>query len=117
MPTYEYECSKCGETFEILQSMKDTALTDCPNKACKGKKTLKRLIGAGSGFIFKGSGFYQTDYKKSGSGSGSSSPAKSESASSEKKSESGSSEKKSDSAAESKPKSGGCGCGGGGCGH
>ena len=59
MPTYEYKCTKCGHRFEIFQSMKDEPLTTCP--VCKGK--IKRLIGAGAGPIFKGTGFYQTDYK------------------------------------------------------
>ena len=62
MPTYEYECQKCGHRFEEFQSMKDAPLTKCPE--CKGK--VKRLIGAGAGFIFKGSGFYITDYRSSG---------------------------------------------------
>lgn len=61
MPTYEYACSKCGHTFEQFQSMRDAPLTQCPK--CK-KKGLKRLIGGGAGLIFKGSGFYITDYKK-----------------------------------------------------
>lgn len=59
MPTYEYECQKCKKTFEIFQSMKDKMLTACPDKKCKGK--VKRLIGSGGGFIFKGAGFYATD--------------------------------------------------------
>lgn len=59
LPTYEYKCTKCSHRFEIFQSMKDDPLTICP--VCKGE--IKRLIGAGSGPIFKGSGFYQTDYK------------------------------------------------------
>jgi len=61
MPTYEYECKKCGKTFEVFQSMKDEPLKTCPNKKCKGK--VKRLIGTGAGLIFKGSGFYITDYR------------------------------------------------------
>ena len=61
MPTYEYECESCKHAFEILQSMTDKKLKKCPK--C-GKNTLYRLIGAGTGVIFKGSGFYQTDYKK-----------------------------------------------------
>lgn len=60
MPTYDYRCNGCGHTFEQFQSMKDKALTKCP--ACK-KNTLERLIGLGGGIIFKGSGFYQTDYR------------------------------------------------------
>jgi putative FmdB family regulatory protein len=60
MPTYDYKCENCGHQFETYQSMKDEKLTKCPS--C-GKKTLKRLIGTGGGLIFKGSGFYLTDYK------------------------------------------------------
>jgi putative FmdB family regulatory protein len=61
MPTYEYECRACGHAFEELQGMTDAKLTKCP-KCHKNK--LSRLIGSGSGMIFKGSGFYETDYKK-----------------------------------------------------
>ncbi len=61
MPTYEYECAKCGHSFEAFQSMSAPALESCPR--CKGK--LKRLIGGGLGVIFKGSGFYTTDNKRS----------------------------------------------------
>ena len=59
MPTYEYKCTNCGYTFETFQPMSADPLKECPE--CKG--ILKRLIGAGAGPIFKGSGFYQTDYK------------------------------------------------------
>ena len=59
MPTYDYECSKCGHRFEIFQKMSDKPVIACPK--CKG--TAERLIGAGSGIIFKGKGFYHTDYK------------------------------------------------------
>ena len=73
MPTYQYECSACGHQMEALQSMTDKRLNKCP--AC-GKKTLDRLIGGGTGFIFKGTGFYETDYKKKpSSSSGESKPA------------------------------------------
>ena len=80
MPTYEYECSKCGRAFEHFQSMTAEPLTDCLDPECGGKGTMKRLIGAGGGLIFKGSGFYATDYKKSsaalgGNGQGSKSSA------------------------------------------
>ena len=61
MPTYEYECTKCGHTFEAFQSMKDEPLSSCPK--CRGR--VRRLIQGGIGIIFKGSGFYTTDYKKS----------------------------------------------------
>jgi putative FmdB family regulatory protein len=64
MPIYEYLCRNCGYTFEELQSMKEEPLVKCPN--C-GMNELQKLIGTGGGVIFKGSGFYQTDYKKSGS--------------------------------------------------
>lgn len=63
MPTYEYVCAKCGHELEAFQSIKDEPLKKCP--ACK-KQGLKRKIGGGAGLIFKGSGFYITDYKKKG---------------------------------------------------
>ena len=63
MPTYEYACSKCGHQFEQFQSMRDDPLRKCPK--C-GKQALKRLVGGGAGLIFKGSGFYITDYKNKG---------------------------------------------------
>ncbi len=61
MPTYEYQCQTCGHAFEARQSMKDPHLTDCPLDDCAGP--VKRKIGLGAGFIFKGSGFYITDYR------------------------------------------------------
>ncbi|MDD5428326.1 MAG: zinc ribbon domain-containing protein [Candidatus Omnitrophica bacterium] len=73
MPTYEYECDKCKHRFDAFQSMTAKPLTKCSE--CGGKVT--RLLGTGSGIIFKGSGFYQTDYKKS-SVSGSCSKPKSD---------------------------------------
>ena len=60
MPTYDYKCDNCEHTFEVLQSIKDEPLKKCPN--C-GKNKLKKQISGGAGLIFKGSGFYQTDYK------------------------------------------------------
>ena len=60
MPTYQYQCSACKHAFEELQSMKDEPLTKCPK--CK-KKKLRRLFGTGASIIFKGSGFYETDYR------------------------------------------------------
>ena len=60
MPTYDYACSACGHRFEEFQSMSAEPLKKCP--ACK-KPKLERLIGPGAGVIFKGSGFYETDYR------------------------------------------------------
>lgn len=60
MPTYDYECRECGKVFEVFHSIKADPLTDCD---CGEKGALKRLIGAGAGIIFKGSGFYETDYR------------------------------------------------------
>jgi len=61
MPNYDYQCEKCGNRFEVFQSMNDAKLTDCRDAACGG--TVKRLLGTGGGIIFKGAGFYQTDYR------------------------------------------------------
>lgn len=61
MPIYEYKCANCGHKLDELQSFSEPPLTTCP--VC-GQESLKRLIGAGAGLIFKGSGFYLTDYKK-----------------------------------------------------
>src|SRR5262249_18014897 len=60
MPTYDYVCDACQHEFEEFQSMKEDPLTDCPK--C-GKQTLRRLFGTGAAILFKGSGFYQTDYR------------------------------------------------------
>ena len=65
MPTYEYACPKCGHQFEQFQSMRDEPLKKCPK--CK-KAGVKRLLGTGAGLIFKGSGFYITDYKNKSGG-------------------------------------------------
>jgi len=61
MPTYEYECRKCGHVFERFQSMTDEPVKRCPLCRCK----VQRVFGPGSGIIFKGSGFYATDYRSS----------------------------------------------------
>ena len=61
MPTYDYQCQTCGHRFEVFQSMKDAKLKDCPVDGCEGK--VKRLLGTGAGLIFKGGGFYETDYR------------------------------------------------------
>lgn len=63
MPTYDYVCGACEHAFEHFQSMTSRRLRKCP--AC-GKPKLDRLVGSGAGVIFKGSGFYETDYKRSG---------------------------------------------------
>jgi putative FmdB family regulatory protein len=67
MPTYEYNCAKCGHNFEKVQSIKANALTVCPRDVCPrkpwGKGKVTRRIGLGGGLIFKGSGFYETDYR------------------------------------------------------
>jgi len=62
MPTYEYECSKCKRVFERSQKVTDKPLKKCPFDGCGGK--VQRLISAGTSLIFKGSGFYETDYKE-----------------------------------------------------
>ena len=64
MPTYEYECQKCGHQFEEFQSITASPLTNCVADGCRGK--VKRLIGAGGGLLFKGTGFYITDYRSEG---------------------------------------------------
>ncbi len=70
MPTYEYVCQKCGHAFECVQSMKAPALGTCPKESCPmprwGKGRVRRGIGGGAGLIFKGSGFYITDYRSEG---------------------------------------------------
>ena len=70
MPTYEYHCEKCGKNFDTFQSMKDDPFRTCPKELCLkktwGKGKVKRLLGTGAGLIFKGSGFYITDYRSSG---------------------------------------------------
>ena len=99
MPTYEYRCTKCDHGFEMLQTMTDEPRKRCPKCRCK----VERLMGAGAGLIFKGSGFYITDYaKKDSVEEKSKEPVKSNGksgSSSEKKSE-----KKSDTSKKSKEK-------------
>lgn len=63
MPTYEYECGACGHRFEKFQSMTEKAVKKCPQ--C-GKNKAGRVISGGAGVLFKGSGFYQTDYRSKG---------------------------------------------------
>ena len=89
MPTYEYECRKCGHIFEKFQSITAAPVKTCPK--CKGR--VARLVSGGAGIIFKGSGFYQTDYKKTANTSHKVDKG------GEKKPDSGKSETKSDKAA------------------
>jgi putative FmdB family regulatory protein len=63
MPTYDYECDGCGHNFELFQGINDAVKKKCPE--C-GKNKLKRLFGSGAAIVFKGSGFYQTDYRSDG---------------------------------------------------
>jgi len=70
MPTYEYSCEKCHKTFDVFQSMNDPVLKICPEELCLrkkwGKGKVRRLLGTGAGLIFKGTGFYSTDYRSQG---------------------------------------------------
>lgn len=96
MPTYDYECSQCEHKWEEFQSITAKPLRKCPS--C-GKLRAKRVIGAGAGIIFKGSGFYQTDYRSSSYKKAAEADSKAQSASSESKSskDSGSADKSSSS--------------------
>jgi putative FmdB family regulatory protein len=75
MPTYDYVCDGCGHAFELFQSMTEPVKKTCPK--CK-KKKLRRLIGAGGAIVFKGSGFYKTDYRSDSCGGTSDGAKKSE---------------------------------------
>ncbi|MEX2579378.1 MAG: FmdB family zinc ribbon protein [Verrucomicrobiales bacterium] len=96
MPTYDYKCQKCGQQFEVFQSMTADRLTDCPEEGCDGK--VKRLVGTGAGIIFKGAGFYQTDYRSDSYKKAASADSKASESKSSEKSDSG---KKSDSSKKS----------------
>ncbi|KAA0142482.1 MULTISPECIES: FmdB family zinc ribbon protein [Gimesia] len=85
MPTYDYECSQCHHQWEVFQSITAKPLRKCPE--C-GKLKAKRIIGAGGGIIFKGSGFYETDYRSSSYKKAAAADSKAQSASSESKSSS-----------------------------
>lgn len=70
MPTYDYICRTCGHTFSAFQRMSDPALTSCPADGCGEEGRVERLLGGGAGLIFKGSGFYITDYRNAGNPAG-----------------------------------------------
>ena len=110
MPTYEYSCAQCGKTIEVFQSIKAPHVKTCPEDACAkkkwGKGKVKRLLGTGAGIIFKGGGFYETDYRSESYKSGEKQAKDAAKKATEKKSESKES-KKTDSkkpAAKKKPK-------------
>jgi len=84
MPTYDYKCNACKKRMEIFQSIKDSPKRKCPE--C-GKNSLERLIGTGGAIIFKGSGFYQTDYRSESYKKGAESDKPAESKATESKSE------------------------------
>ncbi|RMF61629.1 MAG: zinc ribbon domain-containing protein [Calditrichaeota bacterium] len=86
MPTYEYRCKDCGHLFEEFQSIKDLPIEECP--VCHGKA--ERLISGGSGLIFKGSGFYITDYQRKSNGTTNNQSSSRESSKTDKKNDSGS---------------------------
>ncbi len=100
MPTYDYRCKSCGHEFEEFQTMSSDPLTMCPKCA---KPTLKRLMSSGAGLIFKGSGFYLTDYKKSNTSSSSSAKSESKPDSNSESKPDSKKESKPDSKQESKP--------------
>ena len=92
MPTYDYSCAKCGKMFELFQSIKAPHLKICPENACRqrkwGKGKVKRLLGTGAGIIFKGGGFYETDYRSESYKSGEKQAADAVKKATEKKTES-----------------------------
>ncbi len=102
MPTYDYECDACGHAFELYQSITAPVETKCP--ACK-KKKLRRLIGTGAAIVFKGSGFYQTDYRSDSYKKSASSDKKNSEGSSSSSGEGGKSESKASSDATPKKES------------
>lgn len=87
MPTYDYVCDGCGHAFELFQSMTDPLKKTCPK--CK-KKKLRRLIGTGGAIVFKGSGFYKTDYRSESYKKGAAADSKAAKPDSGQKSDSGS---------------------------
>jgi putative FmdB family regulatory protein len=99
MPTYDYECSACKHRFDELQSFSDPPLTKCPK--CK-KNKLVRLFGGGGAVIFKGGGFYETDYRRAGESNG---DGKAEKAEKSESSDTAKTETKSEAKTESKAES------------
>ena len=103
MPTYDYECDDCGHEFELFQSMSDSVKRKCPE--C-GKNKLRRLFGTGGAIMFKGSGFYETDYRSESYKKGAKAEKKAKedakSSSDSKKSDSKKSESKSKSTTKAK---------------
>ena len=107
MPTYDYECEACGHKLEVFQGINDPVLKKCPE--C-GKNKLKRLFGTGAAIVFKGSGFYQTDYRSEGYKKAAAAESKSQSSDKgDKKGGEGkkAEAKKSDSSVSKKPNKGG----------
>jgi putative FmdB family regulatory protein len=96
MPTYDYACDACGHAFELFQSIKDNAKKKCPK--CE-KPKLRRLIGPGAAIVFKGSGFYQTDYRSDSYKKAAAADAPKTESKTESKSETKSSDSKSSSTA------------------
>jgi len=91
MPTYDYECDACGHEFELFQPISEAVKRKCPK--C-GKLKLRRLFGTGAAVVFKGSGFYETDYRSESYKKGAEKEKKSHEKAKEKKSDKGNSEKK-----------------------
>ena len=98
MPTYDYECDACGHEFELFQSISDSVKRKCPE--C-GERKLRRLFGTGAAVVFKGSGFYETDYRSESYKKG----AEKEKKAKEKKSSATASKGKSDGSSSAAPKS------------
>ena len=88
MPTYEYECKKCSFQFEEFQSITAAPLKTCRKKGCRGR--VRRLISSGGGLLFKGSGFYETDYRSDSYQKGAKAESTSDSGSSDSKDSKGS---------------------------
>ena len=100
MPTYDYQCNACGHTLEIFQGINDPVKKKCPE--CK-KNKLERQFGTGAAIVFKGSGFYQTDYRSEGYKKAAKADKKSSEGGGDKKSDKKDSKAKTESKSESKP--------------